>query len=143
MRRFFFLCPYDNNPYGGIKIIYRHVEVLNDLGFKAFVYHEKSGFKINWFKTSAPIAYPESGWFKTAPPFQKEDIVVLPEYNLLKTYPVFKRYPYLVFNQNAYLTFNHAALPSKSFNKLPPLKEYLDSQGIITVSEDNLAILKA
>lgn len=144
MRRLFFLCPDDNTPYGGIKIIYRHVEVLNDLGFKAFVFHETPGFKITWFKTNAPLSYPIKNWFfQSQPPFNQNDLVVLPEYNLLQTYPYYGRFPYLVFNQNVYTTFNHVKIQKIPFNEYPPLKEYLKSEGIITVSDDNLHVLKA
>lgn len=143
MRRFFFLCPDENSPYGGIKIIYRHVEALNDLGFKAFVYHETPGFKINWFPSKAPVAYPTQGWLRSTPPFTPDDILVLPEFNLSQTYPRFRHMPYLVFNQNVYGTFNFKPVPKAPFASYPPLKEYLDAKGIICVSEDNHAILQA
>lgn len=144
MRRLFFLCPDDNTPYGGIKIIYRQAEILSDLGFKAYVYHETPGFKIDWFKSKAKLAYPKKNWlFQSLPAFDRQDLIVLPEYNLLQTYPFYGSYPYLVFNQNAYMTFNHSHTPKTSFSNYPPLKEYLNSQGIITVSEDNQNILKA
>lgn len=55
--RIFFISPDINSPTGGIKQLYRQVDVLNKNGFNAFVLHQKSGFKCTWFVNSTKVAY--------------------------------------------------------------------------------------
>lgn len=56
-RKIYFLCPNETRPVGGIKVIYRHVDILNKNGFSAYVLHTKKGFKCTWFKNNSRIAY--------------------------------------------------------------------------------------
>ena len=42
----YFICPDINKPTGGIKQIYRQVDVLNNNSFNAFVLHKETGFII-------------------------------------------------------------------------------------------------
>ena len=39
--RIFVLCPDDNSPSGGNKILYRHVDILNRIGFDASALHQE------------------------------------------------------------------------------------------------------
>ncbi|WP_310556213.1 glycosyltransferase [Flavobacterium sp.] len=55
--RIFFVCGDLNTPTGGIKQIYRQVDVLNNNGFNAFVLHRWFGFRCTWFKNETKIAY--------------------------------------------------------------------------------------
>lgn len=55
--RIFYLCPDNNKPVGGIKQIYRHVDILNKNGFCAFVLHNSLGFRCTWFENKTAIAY--------------------------------------------------------------------------------------
>jgi len=52
-----FLCPDINKPSGGIKQIYRQVDILNNNGFNAFVLHEVPNFKCTWFNNKTQIIY--------------------------------------------------------------------------------------
>ncbi len=52
----YYFCPDHNVPSGGIKVIYRHVEFLRDMGFNAFVLHQKPGFMISWY-TGKNVAF--------------------------------------------------------------------------------------
>jgi glycosyltransferase involved in cell wall biosynthesis len=56
-QRIFFVCDDENNPTGGIKQLYRQVDILNKNGFNAFVLHRWFGFKCTWFNNSTKIAY--------------------------------------------------------------------------------------
>jgi hypothetical protein len=56
-QRLLFICDDFNSPTGGIKQIYRQVDVLNNNGFKAFVLHRHYGFKCNWFKNQTQVVY--------------------------------------------------------------------------------------
>ncbi len=67
------LCPDDNTPTGGIKTLYRHVDVLNRNGIEAHILHEQERFRCTWFSNDTKVAY--------IPDIQIEstDFVVLPE----------------------------------------------------------------
>ena len=50
VRRVIFLCPADDSPTGGIKVIYRHAEIVEELGVDAFVLHPfDHAFRCSWF----------------------------------------------------------------------------------------------
>ncbi len=57
MKRIFFVCPEISSPSGGIKQIYRQVDILNKNNFSAFILHENKGFKCSWFDNDTQIAY--------------------------------------------------------------------------------------
>ncbi|WP_296314950.1 glycosyltransferase [Winogradskyella sp. UBA3174] len=60
MPRLLFVCPDIQQPSGGIKQIYRQVDVLNKNNFEAYILHENSGFKCNWFANTTPVVYNSS-----------------------------------------------------------------------------------
>ena len=53
-----YLCPDYVPPAGGIRVIYRHVDVLRQNGYEAFVVHERHGFRCRWFDNDTPVL----GW---------------------------------------------------------------------------------
>ena len=53
----FYLCPAVERPIGGVKQIYRHVEVLARAGLDARVLLPRGGFRPDWFSQSAPAAW--------------------------------------------------------------------------------------
>lgn len=53
----FFWVPDDSTPRGGIKQIYRHVEILERAGIEACVLHTQLGFVSTWFEHRARMAY--------------------------------------------------------------------------------------
>mgnify|MGYP001101356171 FL=1 len=57
MSPIYFICPDLNTPTGGIKQLYRQVDVLNKNGFKAYVVHGHRHFKVNWFKNETPVVW--------------------------------------------------------------------------------------
>tara|TARA_R110002049_G_scaffold25354_8_gene89195 strand:+ start:9411 stop:10487 length:1077 start_codon:yes stop_codon:yes gene_type:complete len=60
MSTIYFICPDSNKPAGGIKKIYRQVDILNEAGFSASVLHEMPDFRCNWFKNNTKISYNRS-----------------------------------------------------------------------------------
>jgi glycosyltransferase involved in cell wall biosynthesis len=52
-----YYCPCNDQPSGGVKVIYKHVEILAKRGFEAFVLHDEANFVCNWFEHESPIAY--------------------------------------------------------------------------------------
>jgi glycosyltransferase involved in cell wall biosynthesis len=97
--RIFVLCPDHNTPFGGVRKLYRQVDVLNQNGFQAWIWHQKPGFRCTWFAHDTPVV---DG---ALPPYSISDYLVLPEvYGPLgaEHFPGVRK---VVFNQGAYQTF--------------------------------------
>jgi Glycosyl transferases group 1 len=58
VRQLFYLCPDNDTPSGGIRVIYQHVDILRRHGYRAFVVHERQGFRCSWFRNETPVL----GW---------------------------------------------------------------------------------
>jgi hypothetical protein len=100
MQRIIYLCPADNTPTGGIKVIYRHAEVLGALGARAFVLHPlDTAFRCTWFDHSAQF-------LDSLALDPHEDFVVIPELWAGAFGPQCREQGvrYALFVQNGYLT---------------------------------------
>src|SRR5438445_12298332 len=53
----YFLTPDLPQVSGGIKQVYRHVDILNAAGYDATVVHKEEGFKPKWFEHRTRIIY--------------------------------------------------------------------------------------
>ena len=53
--RVFVLCPDYDAPSGGVRRLYRHVDVLRRKGTRAWVLHRKPGFRCSWFANDTPV----------------------------------------------------------------------------------------
>lgn len=73
-RRIFYFARDWEPPSGGIRMIWRSVELLREAGFDAYVLHRRAGFKPPWFRSHAPAQSIE-GNFR---PY-RDDLLVLPE----------------------------------------------------------------
>ncbi|RPH93603.1 glycosyltransferase family 1 protein [candidate division KSB1 bacterium] len=104
MNNLYFYCPDDNHPIGGIKILYRHVDVLNRNGFQAAVVHDKKGFRCTWFENETRVEYR-----KNIHP-DAFDFTVIPEIYGPRLAEIFPGGKKVIFNQNAYLTFKGYSL---------------------------------
>lgn len=80
----YYHCPDTNLHIGGIKILYKHVELLNENGIQAYILHGKKGFTCTWFSHNAPITY-----FDICQ-IDKEDYVVISEtyFYLISNYQI-------------------------------------------------------
>ena len=128
-----YLSPSDNNPIGGIKVIYKHSELLSKNGFSSSVYHPSSpNFSCNWFDHKAII--------KKDKYFDKDvDFVIVPEIwadlycdkliNLKIKYAIFVQNPYILFEDYSRMKRNALDI---AFDKC---------ELIISISEDTTSIL--
>lgn len=57
MGNLYFFCIDDGRPAGGIRKIYRHVDILNKHGLPAYVLHPEPGMRCSWFRNETPIRY--------------------------------------------------------------------------------------
>jgi glycosyltransferase involved in cell wall biosynthesis len=128
VNKLYFLSPDDNSPVGGIKVLYRHVDILNENGFQAAIVHKKKGFRCTWFENQTRVEYRQT---LQPDPF---DFAVIPEIHgprLAEMVPLAKK---VIFNQNAYLTFREY-----SFDPQELTTAYRDPSVVaaLVVSEDS------
>lgn len=126
----YYICPSIDIPIGGIKVIYKHVDILNQLGYQAYVYHELQGFRCDWFENNTRIIYQVV--------VSDEDIMVFPEIMLNKMFKYKCRK--IIFNQNVYYENNSDQTLSK--NVFPNAYHLKDLEKVMVVSEDNYRYLK-
>ncbi len=74
MSRILYFCPDFPQPSGGIKTLYRHAQRLVELGFDAWIVHQKRPFRVTWHGYEAPTL-----WLSERPQFRSQDILVIPE----------------------------------------------------------------
>lgn len=132
MPRILVFCPDYDAPSGGIRRLYRHVDVLNRHHLDALLLHHKPGFRCSWFPHSTRVAS------LAATPFQPGDVLVLPEIlgpNLASLAP---GVPKVIFNQNAYLTFSGYGVDPRDLSNPYTHPEV---RAVLVVSEDNRAYL--
>ena len=136
-RRLLFVCyPDTNHPIGGVKQIYRQVELLNRAGWSAYVLQEQPGFKADWFRSDAPVLDLET--YKASTPSADNDLVVLPETWLSNVPNYLPGIPKVIFNQNAFYTFG---LSGACDNRTLDLYRHSDIQAVVTVSNDSRNLL--
>ena len=136
-RRLLFVCyPDTNQPIGGVKQIYRQVEILHQAGLDAYVLQEKPGFRADWFKSTAPVLDLEA--FKASPPSADNDLIVLPETWLTNVPSYLPGIPKVIFNQNAFYSFGLAG--TCDYRTLD-LYRHTDIQAVVTVSNDSRNLL--
>jgi glycosyltransferase involved in cell wall biosynthesis len=125
----YYLCPDDNQPSGGVKVIYQHVEILNRNGVPAYVAHQTDGFRCDWFDNDVPVLN------LLGTKITKRDVLVYPEvwsHNIWSS--GLKGIRKVVFNQGCYLTFRNYPI-----NKDMPYTAYMDPDivAVMVVSEDS------
>jgi len=116
---------------GGVRKLYRHVDVLNAHGIEAFIIHKQPGFRCTWFENQTPVIY--------APKPGPSDILLAPEriaWQLMLTTPGMRK---VVFNQNAYQSFDD--IPPDALRLGPPYR-HPDFLATIAVSQDNVDYLR-
>ena len=133
-REVYYLAPHWDGPSGGIRVIYRHVDVLNELGIPAYVMHSRRGFACSWFEHETPIV---TGRDAALSP---DDVLVVPEWYGPGLSRMRRDGPRLVvFNQRAYDTYDFVEFdgsnPEAPYANLPQLA------AVLTVSQDNADFL--
>lgn len=136
-RRLLFVCyPDTNHPIGGVKQIYRQVELLHHAGWQAYVLQEQMGFRADWFRSDAPVLDLET--YKASPPSAEQDLIVLPETWLANVPGYLPGIPKIIFNQNAFYSFGLAG--ECDFRTLD-LYRHPDIHAVVTVSNDSRNLL--
>lgn len=134
MSRIIYLCPADNKPTGGIKVIYRHAEMLCDLGADAYVLHPfDTTFRCDWFDHKVRLLDSLALACDT-------DFVVIPELyaGIFGPQCQRERVRYAIFVQNGYIT--HPVLaetPAPLMNAA-----YCGADLVLTISDDSGEMLR-
>jgi len=126
---FYYLCPDDAHPLGGVRRIYRHVEILTASGRAAAVLHNDGDFQCGWFHSAAPVVASADVALRPT------DVLVVPEVYGPGIGAVAPGIPKVVFNQNAYQTFFGYGL-EEHVDGCPYLGDS-DVLGVMVVSRDN------
>ena len=95
----YFCVPDFDVPSGGVRVTYRHADLLNAAGIPACVLHRRAGFRCTWFANETRVKASQEALVGP------EDIVVMGELAV----PLLRdREPgtrFVVFNQNPHLTW--------------------------------------
>lgn len=124
------ICPDFNKPSGGIRKLYRCVDILNEAGLRATIVHTRQGFRCNWFTNATKVIDAKNAKIKN------QDLLVIPETYAIGNLPPNVRQ--VIFNQNIYNTLQSLADPSNS-------AQYLANPNlsmVIVVSQDNAEVFK-
>jgi glycosyltransferase involved in cell wall biosynthesis len=159
----YFLTPDYDFPSGGVRIIYRHVDILNKHGIPACVLHRKPGHRATWFDNQTPVAYLDTSLqrklrFKLRDRFHpgrprewfllgqgdkcigQDDILVLPEiYSPQDILAMAPGVPKVILNQGCYLTFQQYPIDQ---NNLLTVYRHPDIRGVLTNSQEGIDYLR-
>jgi len=131
----YYVAPEENQPSGGVRVIYRHVDMLNSMGIPAAVVHPHEGFRCTWFDNSTKVIS-----MKTLR-LREEDLFVVPEYHAFGLPAVPSSARVVVFNQGPHHTFD--LIPLRSSFPGWPYSQVTRLEGILTVSQDGAELLQA
>lgn len=126
-----YFCTADYNiPTGGIRVVYRHVDILNEAGICATVMHARKRFRCTWFENHTRVVGCREALIGP------DDLVVVGELatGLLEDLP--PGYRFAVFNQGPHLTWR-ASDELLQRSALSP-----DLAAILTVSDHGVRLLR-
>jgi hypothetical protein len=130
----YYVAPDRDRPSGGVRVIYRHVGLLNQLGVRAFVMHQRPGFSCTWFEHDTPVLAGRDAELGPA------DVLVVPEWYGTSLHRVPSVPRLVVFNQGAYRTFDCV-----DYDRTGPRAPYSGLERLVAflaVSEDNVDYLR-
>jgi glycosyltransferase involved in cell wall biosynthesis len=130
----YYVAPDNDQPSGGTRTLYRHVDILNAQGFEAAVVHVRKGFSYTWFDHRTRIEYARDVCIGPS------DIVVVPEIYVRSIRNLPPGTKTVVFSQGAYLTFAQETVDSSLV-----ISNYLGSRdllAIMVVSDDSAEYLR-
>jgi hypothetical protein len=123
-----------SHPAGGMRKLYRHVDVLNAHGIPAFIVHQQPGFRCTWFANDTAVTYSSAAehW-----PPRPGDVLMVPEFLAWQFVAIAPGVPKVIFSQNAFQTFENA---NDQFRTVPYTQP--DVLATIVISDESLAFLE-
>lgn len=130
----YYLSPHGRSPSGGVRVIYRHVDILNEIGVDAAVLHQPHGFRAGWFENHTRVVSSRSI------ELEDNDILVVPEFYGAGLHRLPIEVRLMIFNQGGYHTFDGLELDTSSPGA--PYASLKQLIGIVTVSHDSRSLLQ-
>jgi glycosyltransferase involved in cell wall biosynthesis len=127
----YFLTPDYDIPSGGIRVIYRHVDLLNSAGIRALVLHQRRGFRCTWFEHETQVT--DVAAIKVG----RGDLLVVPELDVDLVCGLPPGTRHVIFNQNSHLTWKRAAERVARHYTASP-----DLAAVVTVSDHSADMLR-
>jgi len=128
-----YFCPAINHPLGGIKVIYRHAEMLSANGIESYIFHpENPNFSCTWF--THKVNFREEKLFNA-----QKDFVVIPEVWAadLGKRCIENNIRYAIFVQNGYLL-----IEGKGAGTEADLQKAFEAASLImSISEDTTDVI--
>jgi hypothetical protein len=129
----FYFCHSHNNPRGGQKHTYQHVDILNKNGYRAAAFHPGPDFRLTWFENRTRVIN-EAAFLTQLDPHN--DYVVLPEDLGRRCVEIPGRR--VIFNKNIFTGFSTFDLAADT----PDPYTLPDTVAALTVSQHNLEHLQ-
>jgi glycosyltransferase involved in cell wall biosynthesis len=129
----FYLSYSHNEPTGGQKQTYRHVDILNKYGYQAYALHQEKNFRLTWFENQTKVVDFDN-FLRIHN--RERDYIVVPEDMGMKVLDLPGKK--VIFNKNVYYGF-------RSFGaRTPAIYPYLhtDVVAILSVSDHNMEYLR-
>ena len=131
--RAWFICPDFNRPSGGIRKLYRSVDILNDAGLQAAIVHRRPGFRCTWFENQTRVICSSQAVVS------QRDVIVVPEVYGRSICCLPKGVRLIIFNQGAYLMLNSLVSEPSS---VAPYIANPDLTAVLVVSADSAAVVE-
>lgn len=93
--------PEKSSASGGVRISYRHVDILNCAGISSAILHDNEGFRLDWFENNTKVT--STGTIE----IKSDDYLVLTEGMGSSAGDIIPGLKKIIFNQNGFMTFNH------------------------------------
>lgn len=130
----YYVAPEEVAPSGGVRAIYRHVDMLRTIGISAAVVHPHDGFRCSWFENSTRVTSFEALRLREA------DLLVVPEYYAVSLPSLPRQARVVIFNQGPHHTFD--LLDAIQSAPGAPYTQVGNIEGILTVSHDGAELLR-
>jgi len=133
VKRIIFFCPANEHPTGGVKVIYKHAELLTSLGANAFVLHpDNPDFTCNWFTHNTQM-------LRDCDLDPLHDFVIIPEIWAVTLGELFLNTAaprFGIFVQGGYLTHPHLLELRNLYSAV-----YKAANLVLTISDDTTQIV--
>ena len=133
-RSVWFICPDYQLPSGGVRKLYRCVDILNSAGLDAAIVHSRSGFRCGWFDNETRVVSARDAWLGSS------DVLVIPEIYGRSICDLPTGVRQVIFNQNVYNTMDQ--ITESPIHALPYTANP-DLAFVLVVSQDNAEVLES
>lgn len=129
--RVLFFSTMPNAPTGGVRVIYRFVNLLNQMGIESYVYHELKSYRYKWADVSSPVY---KGKY-----IDRDDHIVIPDVFIGRKSKeiIDKNCSYSLLIQNPYILRT-----VKRYSNIDYIKNvFKGAFKILCISEDTISII--